>query len=163
MPAPPAVISRARSSAGSTRRSAARSRTRASSRLGVAVMGSPGSLRRRAHRIACPGRAPEAREGAMSIRWSALAALVAASPALGCATDGKMEEMHHGATYTSDVSSVQVLSALIGGKNVFIPATIVVTDGGTRSLSIFNTTEMPHGFKIEGLGIETVIPPGQEV
>ena len=96
----------------------------------------------------------------------ALAALVAIA-AIGCAHGsahrGHHEgEAHHAATFTSDVSTVQVVSALVGGKNVFIPSTIVVTDGGPRSLSVFNTTEMPHGFKIEALGIETVLPPGQE-
>ena len=83
---------------------------------------------------------------------AALAALVA----LGCAHGGH----HHG--YTSDVATVQVVTALVGGKNVFIPSTIVVTDGGPRSLSVFNTTDIPHGFKIEALGVETVLAPGEE-
>jgi hypothetical protein len=100
----------------------------------------------------------------MTIRRSPLVAL-AALVALGCA-HGPMHrehhEGHHAATFTSDVSTVQVVSALVGGKNLFIPSTIVVTDGGPRSLSVFNTTEMPHGFKIEALGIEVVLPPGEE-
>jgi hypothetical protein len=96
----------------------------------------------------------------MTIRRSPLVAL-AALVALGCA-HGSMHREHHARTFTSDVSTVQVVSALVGGKNVFIPSTIVVTDGGPRSLSVFNTTEMPHGFKIEALGIETVLPPGEE-
>lgn len=94
----------------------------------------------------------------MTIRRNPLLALaaLAAIAALGCA-----HGRHHRG-FTSDVSTVQVVSALVGGKNVFIPSTIVVTDGGPRSLSVLNTTEMPHGFKIEGLGIETVLPPGEE-
>jgi hypothetical protein len=75
----------------------------------------------------------------------------------------EMHEAHHPAGYSSDVATVQVVSALVGGKNVFIPSTIVVTDGGPRSLSLLNTTEMPHGFAIAALGIETVLPPGEEV
>jgi Cupredoxin-like domain len=98
----------------------------------------------------------------MTIRRSPLVAL-AAFVALGCAHGPMHGEhaRHHGA-FTSDVSTVQVVTALVGGKNVFIPSTIVVTDGGPRSLSVFNTTEMPHGFKIEALGIEVVLPPGEE-
>jgi hypothetical protein len=71
-----------------------------------------------------------------------------------------MHAMHHG--FASDVETVQVVSALVGGKNVYIPSTIVVTDGGPRTLSLLNTTEMPHGFAIAALGIELVLQPGQE-
>jgi hypothetical protein len=74
-----------------------------------------------------------------------------------------MHEMHHPAGYSSDVTTVQMLSAQVGGKNVFLPSTVVVTDGGPRALSLYNATEMPHGFAIAGLGIETVLPPGEEV
>jgi hypothetical protein len=87
-------------------------------------------------------------------------ALLAVLATAGCAA---RMEMHHPAGYSSDVSTVQVLSVLVGGKNVFIPSTIVVTDGGPRSLSLLNTTEAPHGFAIQALGIETVLPPGEEV
>ena len=101
----------------------------------------------------------------MRIRRIPLVAL-AALVALGCAHGGSRDEPHAGGMahrgFTSDVTTVQVVSALVGGKNVFIPSTIVVTDGGPRTLSVFNTTEMPHGFQIQALGIETVLPPGQE-
>jgi hypothetical protein len=95
----------------------------------------------------------------------ALLALLAALTAVGCAgrRAGMREMHHHPAGFSSDVSTVQVLSALVGGKNVFIPSTIVVTDGGPRSLSLLNTTDMAHGFAIQALGIETVLPPGEEV
>jgi hypothetical protein len=94
----------------------------------------------------------------------ALLALLVAFSAAGCAGRRGMREMrHHPAGFSSDVSTVQVVSALVGGKNVYIPSTIVVTDGGPRSLSLLNTTDMPHGFAIQALGIETVLPPGEEV
>ena len=80
----------------------------------------------------------------------------------GCAS-------HHGASptsaiagYQSDVSEIQVISAVVGGKNVFIPSTIVVTAGRPQALSVFNTADKPHGFAIKGLSIETVLYPGQE-
>ena len=66
------------------------------------------------------------------------------------------------AGFTDDRSAVQVVSAKIGTKNVFVPSTIVVTAGKGRTLSIFNDTDTPHGFKIAALGVETVLPPGQE-
>jgi heme/copper-type cytochrome/quinol oxidase subunit 2 len=64
--------------------------------------------------------------------------------------------------YASEVSKIQVVSTLIGGKNVFIPSTIVVTSGREHTLSFFNTTDVPHGFVIDGLGVEAVLPAGEE-
>ena len=89
--------------------------------------------------------------------------LLLALGAAGCAANMEMHEAHHASGYSSDVATVQIVSALVGGKNVFIPSTVVVTDGGPRALSLYNATDMPHGFAIAGLGVETVLPPGQEV
>jgi len=65
--------------------------------------------------------------------------------------------------FASDQSTVQVISTNVGGKNVYIPGTIVVTGGTSHTLSIFNTTDTPHGFSIAGLGIQVVLPPQEEV
>jgi heme/copper-type cytochrome/quinol oxidase subunit 2 len=64
--------------------------------------------------------------------------------------------------FSSDVDTVQIISANVGGKNVFIPSTIVVVAGKPVTLSIFNTTDVPHGFAIPGLGIQEVLPVGEE-
>jgi len=64
--------------------------------------------------------------------------------------------------FDSDASVIQVVSTKIGGKNVFIPSTIVVTGGQPHALSIFNTTDTPHGFRIEGAGVEAVLPSQEE-
>jgi hypothetical protein len=64
--------------------------------------------------------------------------------------------------FESDTRHTQVVSTLIGGKNVFIPSTIVVVAGQEHTLSLFNTTDAPHGFAIDGLGIEAVLPVGEE-
>jgi heme/copper-type cytochrome/quinol oxidase subunit 2 len=50
----------------------------------------------------------------------------------------------------------------VGGKNIFIPSTIVVSAGKPQALSIFNTADKPHGFTIRGLSIEIVLMPGEE-
>ena len=69
---------------------------------------------------------------------------------------------HAGSGYTSDQSVIQVVSTNVQGKNVYIPATIVVVAGKPHTLSLFNTTDVPHGFRIGGLGIETVLPSKEE-
>jgi plastocyanin len=53
---------------------------------------------------------------------------------------------------------VQVISTVVGGKNVFIPSTLVVAAGQPHTLSIFNTTDKPHGFSIPSLKIMEVLP-----
>lgn len=80
----------------------------------------------------------------------------------GCGVHSNVNLTSDHPGYHSDVATVQVISALVGGKNVFIPSTIVVSAGKSQSLSIFNTTDVPHGFAIEGLAIQAVLPPGEE-
>ena len=78
----------------------------------------------------------------------------------GCSIHGHTSQTVAG--YQSDVSEIQVVSAVVGGKNIFIPSTIVVTAGRPQTLTIFNTTDKPHGFAIKGLSIETVLNAGEE-
>ncbi len=80
----------------------------------------------------------------------------------GCGSHGHASPAGALAGYQSDVGEIQMISAVVGGKNIFIPSTIVVTAGAAQILSVFNTTDKPHGFAIKGLSIETVLYPGQE-
>ena len=64
--------------------------------------------------------------------------------------------------FVDDREVVQVLNTKIGTRVTFVPATIVVTTGSDRKLSIFNDTDMPHGFRIPGLAVEALLPPGEE-
>ncbi len=81
--------------------------------------------------------------------------------ALGCF--GPRHGRHHARHgFTGDTGTVQIISAEVGGKNVFIPSTIAVKTGAPVTLSIFNTTGKPHGFSIPALGIAEVLPAGEE-
>ncbi len=84
--------------------------------------------------------------------------LLAAGASLACG--GRMLRRHHG--FSDDRMSVPVVSGVIGNKNVFVPSTIVVTSGKGRRLSIYNTTDGPHGFQIPALGVELVLMPQEE-
>ena len=64
--------------------------------------------------------------------------------------------------FVDDREVVQVLNTKLGTRVTFVPATIVVTAGTGRKLSIFNDTDMPHGFRIPGLAVEALLPPGEE-
>ena len=93
-----------------------------------------------------------------------LALVLFAALALAGCHGGPMGEQHHGRHhgFTGDTSTVQIVTTQLGGKNVFIPSTIVVTSGHPVKLSIFNTTEIPHGFAIPALNIADVLPPQKE-
>ena len=62
--------------------------------------------------------------------------------------------------YQSDTQSIEMISAVVGGKNIFIPSTVVVTGGAPQTLSVFNTTDKPHGFAIPGLDVQVVLLAG---
>jgi len=64
--------------------------------------------------------------------------------------------------FHDDRDVIQVVSTNVQGKNVYIPSTIVVTAGKDQTLQIFNTTDVPHGFAIDGLGIQEILPPQEE-
>jgi len=85
--------------------------------------------------------------------------LVATSGCRGPAHE-RHHQRHHG--FTGDTGTIQIVTTQIGGKNVFIPSTIVVTSGHPVKLSIFNTTEIPHGFHIPALGLSVVLPAQAE-
>ncbi len=93
-----------------------------------------------------------------SFRWLLLTVLL-----LATACHGLRGPQHRGQRNFADApSQVQVVTTQIGGKNLFIPATIVLPPGAGRSLSLYNTTDAPHGFQIPDLGVEAVLPPGVE-
>ena len=97
----------------------------------------------------------------------ALAALLLAS---GCITaDVKYRRTDDGGSgtsaalgYSDDRTTIEVISAKVGGKNIFIPGTWVLSEGGGRVLSFYNTTDTPHGMSIPALGIAEVLMPGEE-
>lgn len=64
--------------------------------------------------------------------------------------------------FVDDREVVQVLNVELGTHVAFVPATIVVTSGTGRKLSIFNDADAPHGFRIPGLALEVLLPPGEE-
>ena len=92
------------------------------------------------------------------IRFGVLAWVFAS----GCTLSGNIDVDMPVGEFRSDHYTIQVVSTLIGGKNVFVPSTIVVTSGAAYTLSIFNTTDTPHGFRIRGLGIEAILPSREE-
>ena len=96
------------------------------------------------------------------VRCRIAGGLLAAALASGCSFSSNIGATDPVGRYTSDSTTVQVVSTQVGGKNVYIPSTIVVTGGEQYSLSLYNTTDTPHGFRISGLAIETVLPPREE-
>jgi heme/copper-type cytochrome/quinol oxidase subunit 2 len=80
----------------------------------------------------------------------------------GCVSFGALDVDASSIAFADERPVVQVVTTNVGGKNFFVPSTIVVTSGTGRRLSVFNTTDAPHGFQIPSLGIELVLQPGVE-
>lgn len=91
-----------------------------------------------------------------------LSVIAAAMLFAGCTLHSNVDLVNPPSVFRGDSSTIQVVSTVIAGKNVFIPGTIVVTSGGAQSLSIFNTTGKAHGFTIPDLDIELILMPGVE-
>ena len=79
----------------------------------------------------------------------------------GCIAFGATS-VHENVLFVDERPVVQVVTTESGGKNFFVPSTIVLTSGSGRKLSLFNTTAAPHGFQIPSLGVEVILPPGVE-
>lgn len=95
----------------------------------------------------------------MRLAW--IAAALALGTA-GCVSLGSVDVAAEALGYLDERPVVQVVTTNVAGKNFFVPSTIVLTAGTGRKLSIFNTTDAPHGFQIPTLGIELVLMPGVE-
>lgn len=94
------------------------------------------------------------------IRISQLAiALIAALFAVSAAA-----ERHGNATghAEGEPDAIEIVSTNLQGKNIFIPSTIVVEAGKPQALSIFNTTDTPHGFAIDAANVQAILPAGEE-
>jgi heme/copper-type cytochrome/quinol oxidase subunit 2 len=102
--------------------------------------------------------------GMTNSHLSAALAALASIPLLlaGCVSVHDVDASDSGGAFRSDVSVVQIVSTNVQGKNVYIPSTIVITSGRRYKLSIFNTTDTPHGFTIDGTAVQTVLEPQKE-
>lgn len=80
----------------------------------------------------------------------------------GCVSLGSVDVDATAIGYVDERPVVQMVTTNVGGKNFFVPSSVVLTAGSGRKLSIFNTTDAPHGFQIPTLGIELVLLPGVE-
>ena len=81
---------------------------------------------------------------------------------LGCDFSTHLDSSSLGAAFETDSTRVQVMSAVVGGKNVFVPSTIVVAADTPYTLSVYNGTDGPHGFAIEGAGVEVMLLAQEE-
>lgn len=72
------------------------------------------------------------------------------------------EHAGHAHDHAAAADPIEIVSTNVQGKNVFIPSTVIVEAGKPRTLSLYNTTDTPHGFTIEVAKVEEVLMPGKE-
>lgn len=99
----------------------------------------------------------------MERSFRVLAALALALLQGGCIAFGaRWSRVEGQIAFADERPLVQVVTTQAGGKNFFVPSTIVLTSGSGRRLSLYNTTDAPHGFQIPSLGVELILQPGVE-
>jgi nitrosocyanin len=64
-----------------------------------------------------------------------------------------------GAAEQAEVKKFTLVNVLLDGAKIWLPSSIIVHKGETVELTLDNKLDGPHGFKIEALGIETVVQP----
>jgi hypothetical protein len=116
---------------------------------------------------AAQSAAQQSQEAATAASGAAEAAAEAAQAAGDAAEvaeelSGEAASLLSALGFVDDRDVIQVLNTRIGTRITYVPATIVVTAGSGRKLSIFNDTEAPHGFRIPGLAVEKLLPAGEE-
>ena len=94
--------------------------------------------------------------------WFCVIAFVAIGATSACTTSVNTAVSPVQSGFTSDVDTIQIVSTQLGGKNVFVPSTIVVIGGKAHTLSLYNTTDIPHGFSISGTNVEAIVPVREE-
>ena len=118
--------------------------------------------------VAAPENAADKVKEAANLATGAAESAAESAQAAGAAAESAEEVSGEAASlltalgFVDDREVVQVLTTKIGTRVTFVPATIVVTAGSGRKLSIFNDTDMPHGLRIPGLAVEALLPPGEE-
>jgi plastocyanin len=88
-------------------------------------------------------------------------ALCAAALALALAAAASASR-HESSEQEAKGRVIQLVTSVVGGKNVFIPSTIAVAPGVANTLSIYNSVDKPHGLRIPALGIEVILPAQEE-
>jgi len=136
--------------------------------LGCEASEKPGEPAGAAHPQAVAEDAAQKSQEAATVATGAAESAAEAAQQAGNAAEAAEELSGEAASlltalgFVDDRDVVQVLNIKLGTRVTFVPATIVVTAGTGRKLSIFNDTDAPHGFRIPGLALEVVLPPGEE-
>jgi plastocyanin len=52
-----------------------------------------------------------------------------------------------------------LINVVLDGTKIWLPSSLMVQQGDEVELTLINKLEEPHGFKIDALGVEEVVPP----
>ena len=52
-----------------------------------------------------------------------------------------------------------LMNVVLAGTKIWLPSSLMVHQGDTVELTLINKLDEPHGFKIEGFGVEEVVQP----
>ena len=59
----------------------------------------------------------------------------------------------------AEAKKFTVINVLLDGTKIWLPSTLVVSQGDEVELILINKLDEPHGFKVEAFGIEEAVLP----
>jgi len=64
-----------------------------------------------------------------------------------------------GSAPAAEPQKFTLINVVLDGTKIWLPSSLMVHQGDEVELTLINKLDDPHGFKIEDLGIEEVVPP----
>jgi len=66
---------------------------------------------------------------------------------------------HGGAPAAAEPKKFTLINVSLDDSKIWLPSSMIVRAGDEVEVTLINKLDAPHGFKIEALGIETVLQP----
>jgi heme/copper-type cytochrome/quinol oxidase subunit 2 len=66
---------------------------------------------------------------------------------------------HGGAPAAAEPKKFTLINVSLDDSKIWLPSSLIVRAGDEVEVTLINKLDAPHGFKIEALGIETVLQP----
>ena len=67
--------------------------------------------------------------------------------------------VHSGAPSAAEPKKFTLINVSLDDSKIWLPSSMIVRTGDEVEVTLINKLDTPHGFKIEALGIETVLQP----
>ena len=64
-----------------------------------------------------------------------------------------------GSVQAQDSKKFTMINVIFDGTKIWLPSSLIITEGDAVELTLINKLDEPHGFQIKAFGIEEVVQP----